>query len=87
MSRDVSITEDTFDRYGRLVGVVTVDMENINEVMVLNGMAWVYDRYLNHPRDSVLLLSQAYARYNRVGLWVEDSPMPPWEFRNRKSSQ
>lgn len=83
--KQVHVTEDDVDRYGRLIGIVTVGDTNANKHMVASGLAWVYVKYLppNH-RDDSFLLWQAYAKQERRGLWIDDAPTPPWEFRKGK---
>lgn len=85
--KQVDVTEDRLDRYGRLIGIVTADGINVNKEMVAEGMAWVYPKYLNQSRDTVFLLRQAYAKEEKKGLWKDDSPIPPWEFRKPKASR
>jgi endonuclease YncB( thermonuclease family) len=44
-------------------------------------MAWVYDRY---AKRKALYQYQADARQNRLGLWSDPSPLPPWEYRRSR---
>jgi endonuclease YncB( thermonuclease family) len=41
-------------------------------------MAWVFDRYV---KDRSLYPLQERARAQRLGLWADAQPMPPWEWR------
>lgn len=50
---------------------------NLNYEQVLAGMAWV-DRY---SRDRKLLDAQQAASHHRRGLWQQDSPTAPHEWR------
>lgn len=43
--RKVDIETKAVDRYGRPVGLVTVDGQSLNELIVQNGSAWVYRQY------------------------------------------
>lgn len=79
----VHVTEDTIDRYGRIIGLVTTEDININKEMVKAGLAWVYGQYLN-DRDRAFLLWQAEAKRAHDGLWADPNPTPPWEFRKAK---
>ncbi len=73
---------ETIDRYQRHVAEVWCDGANANETMLSKGMAWVYKEYAskfphyNHREDA--------ARQNRLGLWADNNPIPPWEFRKKK---
>jgi micrococcal nuclease len=66
------------DRNGRPIVTMTVDGLDVSEEQVRRGMAWVYRAYSKDPR---LLGLEALARESRVGLWTDESPMPPWEWR------
>lgn len=74
------------DRYGRTVGIVkTPDGTNINYKLVESGFAWWYRQYA--PQDSDLKKAEETARLNRVGLWVDPDPIPPWEFRKNGDNE
>ena len=78
----VFVVERDTDRYGRLVGVIyTPEGVNVNEAMVCNGSAWWYSRYAKGNR--ALSKCQAEAKKAALGLWADDDPMPPWEWRRR----
>ncbi len=44
-------------------------------------MARVYDRYVT---DKSLYAVQEEAKAERRGLWHDDKPVPPWEWRKTK---
>lgn len=54
------------------------------EELVRNGMAW-WDR-VNYPGLSALAALEREARDRFAGLWGEDDPVAPWEFRRLQSS-
>lgn len=76
--RDATYKPQNVDRYGRTIAVVTCGGNEVSHAQVERGMAWVYDRY---NLDSALTALEEEARRNRTGLWSDDSPTPPWEFR------
>ena len=79
----VSVTTVDTDRYGRTVGLVFLpDGQCLNEALLRSGMAWVYQRYCNHPECSKWLELEAAARNKKIGLWSMPS-IPPWEFRRK----
>ena len=43
------------------------------------GWCWWYRKYA--PEDVILAALEAAARVARKGLWVDSSPMLPWEWR------
>ena len=69
------------DRYGRTLATVTCAGIDANAEQVRRGWAWVYVRYA--PKDSPLYALEREARLEKRGLWVDDDPVPPWEWRQR----
>ena len=69
---------ETKDRYGRTVGVVFVDGLNVNAELVKQGMAWVYRKYTGDKR---LYALESEAKQAKRGLWLDENPIPPWEWR------
>ncbi len=45
----VDVEPVTTDRYGRTVGMVSVNGKSINEELIKNGFAWVYTKYCDKP--------------------------------------
>ena len=78
----VFVEQKDTDRYGRLVGVLyTAEGLNVNLEMVCSGHAWWHERYAR--LDSDLEDCQESAQGARLGLWADENPMPPWEWRRR----
>jgi endonuclease YncB( thermonuclease family) len=70
------------DRYGRLVADVTLpDGRSLNRELVAAGLAWWYRRY---STDQSLGALEQDARDARRGLWADDNPTPPWDWRKEK---
>ena len=70
------------DRYKRAVGKVQCASVDAGAHQVATGMAWVFDRY-SKP-SSPLYPLQDGAKTARRGLWADDEPVPPWEWRQAK---
>ena len=82
IGRTVFVVERDTDRYGRLVGTLyTPEGVNVNLEMVCNGSAWWYSRYAKNNR--AMASCQNEAKEAGLGLWADDDPMPPWEWRRR----
>jgi len=68
------------DRYSRVVGLVEfADGRVLNREMLKAGLAWWYRKYapgLDEFKDL-----EKKAREAKLGLWREENPMPPWEWR------
>lgn len=79
--QQVEVLDQGGDPYGRRIGVLTVNGRNLNAAMVAQGMAWVYTRY---NTDKTLPALEKAARTNRIGLWADESPTPPWDFRHAR---
>lgn len=72
------------DRYGRTVALVRLpDGALLNEVMVAEGLAWVYDAYCHEELCQRLRQLEQQARREKRGLWAEAEPTPPAEWRRR----
>ena len=69
------------DRYGRTVSVVWIGTRNVNQEMVAEGWAWAYRAYLDRARASEYITAEEQARKAGKGLWRQNNPQPPWEFR------
>lgn len=54
---------------------------NIELEMVLNGWAWVLDRY---EPDARYFEALEDARQHRRGIWARDDNLHPWEFKKRQ---
>ncbi len=67
------------DRNGRLLGeVVLPDGRSLNQELVRAGYAWWFRKY---SRDVRLARLEEEARQGRQGLWADQVPEPPWEYR------
>lgn len=78
----VDVLVETQDKYGRTVGTVLVAGQDINLEQVRRGMAWVYRQY---ARDRAYYMAEEDARGARRGLWGDENPTPPWEYRHSKN--
>ncbi len=83
VTRSVYLVEVDKDRCGRLVGQLyhSKDGYDINASMVCAGYAWWYERYA--PDSQVLNDCHIEAQQALKGLWADEDPMPPWEWRRR----
>lgn len=73
----VEVEKNGNDRYGRTIGTVSLNGEDINAQMVENGYAWAYRRFSKKyaPQESK-------AKFEKRGLWRDDT-IPPWEWRKQ----
>ena len=80
--KQAEIRPSTRDRYGRTVARVVCAGTDANAAMVRSGMAWAYTRYLTDPQIRAM---EVVARRERLGLWADAEPLPPWEWRKSRS--
>lgn len=64
--------------WGRKVAEVRCGGEDVTPKLLRAGMAWAY---LGFAQDPAVFELEAAARAARAGLWAEDAPIPPWEWR------
>ena len=83
--KSVKIKVVDTDRYGRWIAKV-YDENNLylNEEMVRLGLAWVYDFYVQDQQPSWNYY-QDLAKAKKIGVWRRRSPIPPWDYRQKKS--
>ncbi len=74
------ITSGT-DRYGRTIGTLFIGGVEINLAMLQSGLAWFYEAYSD---NSDYKQADSTARALSLGLWSEDTPTPPWQWRNKR---
>lgn len=73
------VVRDT-DFFGRTIGDVYLSNgERLNEILVSAGLAWWYSQYA--PDDTELMRRQLDASSKKLGLWADDQPVAPWDFR------
>ncbi|WP_435626419.1 thermonuclease family protein [Candidatus Ferrigenium straubiae] len=79
--KQVSVVEQGQDRYKRTIGRVYQGDVDVSAEQVKQGMAWVYRKY---SKDKTLLPLEDEAKSQRLGLWADSNPTPPWEWRHSK---
>lgn len=67
------------DRYGRTVGRVFLGEADVGLDQVRAGLAWWYARFA--ANDEALHEAEAEAHQAKRGLWADEEPTPPWEWR------
>lgn len=84
--KSVQVQTDRQDRYGREVGVVWLDGNDVNRMQLERGMAWWYRAYAHEQgaadREAYAQAEHA-ARVAGLGLWSDPQPVPPWTWRDR----
>ena len=84
--KQVTVDWKKLDRYGRTVGKVLLNGQDVNLEQIKLGMAWFYKKYQNElVLDDRLayLHAQEAAEISKAGLWRENQPLAPWEYRKQ----
>ena len=82
-----AVESNKLDRYGRVIGKVLVNGQDVNLEQIRRGCGWHYKKYENEQiLDDRLSYNAAEesARASRVGLWTDNEPMPPWDWRKAR---
>lgn len=78
------ITHTPSDRYGRpVVYVITPEGKDVGAELLKAGLAWHYKYYDDSELYETL---ENKARFDKIGLWRDNNPIPPWEFRRNQRS-
>lgn len=83
-SQQVRVEYEKRDRYGRIVGKVWVNGIDACLEQVKDGFAWHYKKYQQeqNPEDRQrYATAENQAREYGLGLWRENNPNAPWDFR------
>ncbi len=79
--RQVELQTKDWDIYGRLVAIVRVDGESLNEELLREGLAWVHIYYCKEPICREWRQLEKNARKGGRGLWQDEHPVPPWSWK------
>lgn len=73
------------DRYQRIVGKVVADGSDVGLSLISSGLAWHYKKYESEQTQEDRRRysdAEVLARSNRLGVWSEENPTPPWVWRS-----
>jgi len=81
--KEVELRPHTIDHYGRLVARVIIDNQDAGLELLKQGLCWVYEKYVGEASGETQAsyrAAQAAARSDKLGLWQDPDPVPPWEW-------
>lgn len=82
LKKKVKLEKITIDVRGRMIANVFLeDGSNLCQSLVAGGYAWHYKQY---SKDAKLAELEKEARKKKIGLWAEENPMSPWDFKEKK---
>lgn len=82
--RRITASCPKIDRYGRYVCTVWVGEIDLSLAQLRAGMAWHFKRYESEQgteERAAYAQAENDARVARLGLWQENNPIPPWQWR------
>ena len=86
--KTVNVETEKRDRYGRQIGKVLVNGQDVNLVQVERGMAWFYRQYRRRQSSydrKLYVAAEDAAKADRRSLWRDCDLVPPWDFRHSKT--
>jgi endonuclease YncB( thermonuclease family) len=86
-NKQVTVEYSKKDKYGRTVGKILIDGVDANLEQVKAGLAWHYKKYVKEQQvtdRSLYAQAEERAISEKKGLWLEDNPIPPWDFRKQQ---
>ena len=83
-NKKVTVKWTAKDNYDRILGKVYVEETFVNLEMLKKGAAWHFKRY---NKDETLSKAEEEAKAEKLGLWKDDAPESPWDFRKNNRSK
>jgi len=81
MGKDVTLIVKGEDLYKRTLSKILLDSQDVNLSMVRDGFAWHYSKY---SKDKKFAEAEAQAKIKKKGLWIDQDPVPPWDYRSKE---
>lgn len=78
MGKPVTVHDEGRDKWGRTLGRIEIEGQDVNRTLVAEGLAW---HYVKFSKDAGLAAAEREARAAGRGLWGDKAPVPPWEWR------
>lgn len=80
--QQVDVRDIYTDSYGRSVAVLRLDDDStLQEHLLRSGAAWLYPKYCKSSICTAWKRLEQEARDKRLGLWKDDAPEAPWQWR------
>lgn len=80
--KEVKLIIESKDRLGNRVGSILLEKGPDPRIELLKrGLAWTQERNPQQEFESLRMEAQS----KKVGLWGQEDPIPPWNFRRQQS--
>lgn len=76
--KDVWVDIKSIDHSNRGLSTMTINGQDVGVQLVQAGLGWYDSRFTS---NGAIAEAQVQAQINRTGLWSQNNPIPPWEFR------
>ena len=84
LKKKIKLEKVTTDPRGRMIANVFLeDGTDVCQALVAGGYAWHYKKF---STDAKLAALEKEARKKKIGIWIEENPMAPWEFKEKKKN-
>lgn len=85
LGQSVEVEYAKRDRYGRIIGKMIKDGQDINLQQIKAGLAWHFKQgqdELSRQDDAIYRSAEETAKTDDLGLWSFAIAIPPWDFRS-----
>jgi len=87
--KNVEVKYSKHDDNGRILGTVYMKTDDgklvdVNLTMILNGWSWHYYSFKENDKFPPYDKAEQAARKAKAGLWAEESPIRPYDWRHGK---
>lgn len=79
-NKNVSVIYNNKDKYGRILGTIYLNNQDINLQQIKDGFAWVYRKY---SKNHFYYKAEKEAQNTKKGLWQDKNPIAPWIYRKK----
>jgi len=78
--KNISLVMNGKDDHNRIIAYSYLENgTELSHEMIKGGLAWHFKKYSS---DTVLANLEIKARNSKIGLWLDEKPMPPWVNRS-----
>ena len=81
--KPVVVLEERRDSTGQIFATIILhDNTTLNARLLLAGLAWVYTpNCVDTQYCQAMIKLQTKAQSAKIGLWADENPIPPWEWK------
>jgi len=84
LGKRVTIIPVEWDKYQRLVAIVSYKDEAINERLLRRGLAWYYPKYCKMSVCRSWKKTGKTAKKNKQNIWSDSTSVAPWKWKYNK---